>query len=73
MDLSSIQIQSALIAGAVSILIWLLSLLAEPLKSHVTHYLKLKLEHKYNEQKKLKISCLKIKKASPMRYKTSVI
>ncbi|MGJ0847752.1 hypothetical protein ACR77J_13765 [Tissierella praeacuta] len=54
MDFSSTQIQSALIAGAVSIIIWLLSFLAEPLKLNITHYFRLKLEHKYNERKKIK-------------------
>lgn len=54
MDFSSIDIQTALIAAIVSIIMWLLSFFFEPIKSKVTRYFILKTEHKYSEKRKIK-------------------
>lgn len=48
------DVKVALIAGAVSVGLWLLSFLFEPFKERITSYFKLNVEHRYNEKKKIK-------------------
>jgi hypothetical protein len=48
------DIKVALIAGGVSIGLWVLSFFFEPFKEKVTSLFKLKIEHKYDEKKKIK-------------------